>query len=92
MSDENPTVPAVPAKQTKHGLYVYARPGLQFRDAKVARLKRRLYVECPWLTPADDPMARRFCELQVLIEQVTEIGESRAAERAQRAQESKADG
>jgi len=67
MNDENKTVPAaVP----KHGLYVYARPGLQLRDAKVARLKRKLYVECPWLTPADDPMARRFCELQVLIEQV----------------------
>ncbi len=67
MSDENPTVPA---KQSKHGLYVRAQRGLQLRDAKVARLKRKLYVIAPWLTEADDPMARRFCELQVLVEQV----------------------
>jgi len=144
------------ARPTKTGLHVRARAGLQLRDERVRRLKRKLYVLAPWLTEADDPMARRFCELQVLIEQVyawiratgvvseagevkgpvdahrrltlaqaqianalgltpasrtqlklssrgvfdlpsamieqvTEIGESRAAERAQRAQESKAD-
>jgi hypothetical protein len=66
MSDENKAVTAVP----KHGLYVRARPGLQLRDAKVARLKRKLYIQAPWLTDADDTIARRFCELQVLIEQV----------------------
>lgn len=58
------------AKPVKSGLYVRARPGLILRDERVRRLKRKLYVECPWLTVADDPMARRFCELQVLIEQV----------------------
>jgi hypothetical protein len=58
------------ARPAKYGLYVRARPGLILRDERVRRLKRKLYVECPWLTVADDPMARRFCELQVLIEQV----------------------
>jgi Phage terminase, small subunit len=66
MSDENKGVPEIP----KSGLYVHARPGLQLRDAKVARLKRKLFIECPWLTEADAAIARRFCELQVLIEQV----------------------
>ncbi len=67
MSDEQSTVPA---KQSKHGLYVRAQPGLRLRDERVRRLKRKLYVVAPWLTEADDPMCRRFCELQVLIEQV----------------------
>jgi hypothetical protein len=54
----------------KSGLYVHARPGLILRDAKVTRLKRKLYIQAPWLTDADAAIARRFCELQVLIEQV----------------------
>jgi hypothetical protein len=65
MNDENKAV-AAPSS----GLYVRARPGLQLRDAKVARLKRKLYAQAQWLTEADDTIARRFCELQVLIEQV----------------------
>ena len=66
MNDENKAVAAAPSS----GLYVRARPGLQLRDAKVARLKRKLYAQAQWLTEADDTIARRFCELQVLIEQV----------------------
>jgi len=66
MSEANKAVSAMP----KSGLYVRARPGLILRDAKVARLKRKLYVQADWLTEADDAIARRFCELQVLIEQV----------------------
>jgi len=49
-----------------HGLYVKAKNGLRLRDQRVRRLLRRLKTAMPWLEPADEPVARAWCELEVL--------------------------
>jgi hypothetical protein len=49
-----------------HGLYVKAKNGLRLRDQRVRRLLRRLKAAMPWLEPADEPVARAWCELEVL--------------------------
>src|SRR5215469_12101973 len=55
---------------TKPNLYVRAKPGLVLRDEKVRRLLRKLRIACPWIEDGDTPIARRYCELEVLISQV----------------------
>jgi hypothetical protein len=57
-------------KRLTSGLYVRSQRGIQLRDEKVRRLLRKLRVECPWLSTADMPLARRFCELEVIVSQV----------------------
>jgi|SRR5215469_8955153 len=55
---------------SRHGLYVRSERGLRLRDEKVRRLLRKLRIACPWIEDSDAPIARRFCELEVLISQV----------------------
>jgi hypothetical protein len=52
------------------GIYVRADRGLQLRDEKVKRLLHKLRTACPWLEVSDVPIARRFCELEVLLGQI----------------------
>jgi hypothetical protein len=54
---------------TTPGLYVRAKPGLVLRDEKGRRLLRKLRIACPWIEDSDTPIARRYCELEVLISQ-----------------------
>ena len=51
--------------ETKHGLYVRARPGLRLRDEKIKRLARKVRLVCPWISEADRPTVRQWCMLQV---------------------------
>jgi len=48
------------------GLYVRGGNGIKLRDLKVRRLLRKLRGACPWIEPSDMPLARRWCELEVL--------------------------
>jgi phage terminase small subunit len=52
------------------GIFVRSDRGLQLRDEKVKRLLHKLRTVCPWLEVSDVPMARRFCELEVLLSQI----------------------
>jgi hypothetical protein len=147
------TTPAV-----QHGYYSRSPSALEIRARKVSRLMRKLRVIAPWIEPSDEPVAKAYCELEIIsasifaaltklgplngkadarqlvdvhrklrltalayarelglspasrmaikangtrsafdlpaemLKNVTDIGESRAAERAERAKESKDDG
>jgi Phage terminase, small subunit len=48
------------------GLYVRAANGRQLRDRSVQRLVAKVRAAMPWLTPADVPTARAWCELEVI--------------------------
>jgi phage terminase small subunit len=43
---------------------------LQLRDHQVRRLLRKLREVCPWIQESDGIVARRFCELEVIVSQV----------------------
>jgi hypothetical protein len=58
------------AKVAQSGLHVRSERGLQLRDYQVRRLLRRLRTVCPWLEDSDGIIARRFCELEVIVSQV----------------------
>jgi hypothetical protein len=49
------------------GIFVRSERGVQLRDEKVKRLLHRLRTACPWLEVSDVPIARRFCELEVIV-------------------------
>jgi hypothetical protein len=50
----------------KHGLYATTTNGKKLRDQKVRRLLRNLRVIAPWIGESDVPLARRYCELEIL--------------------------
>jgi hypothetical protein len=52
------------------GIYVRSYRGVQLRDERIKRLLHKLRTVCPWLKVSDVPIARRFCELKVLLGQV----------------------
>ncbi len=54
----------------KSGLWVKSENGLRLRSKKVRLLVGKLYVALPWLTPADEPAARAWSELEVLRQRV----------------------
>ena len=62
-------VPSVP-KHASTGLYVKSRNGLKLRDQKVRRLLQKLRVVAPWIEDSDSPLARRWCELEILASQI----------------------
>jgi hypothetical protein len=57
-------------KRASTGLYVKAAPGLRLRDRKVTRLAMRVRAALPWLTSADAPCLRAWCEFEFLAGQV----------------------
>src|SRR5580700_4580438 len=48
------------------GIFVRSERGVQLRDEKVKRLLHRLRNACPLLEVSEVPIARRFCELEVI--------------------------
>jgi hypothetical protein len=54
----------------KTGIYVKAENSLKLRHRSVRRLVGKLYVALPWLTPADEPAARAWSELEILRQRV----------------------
>jgi hypothetical protein len=57
-------------KQISTGVFERSAKRLAKRDEKVRRLLRRLRDECPWIQGGDVVIARRFCELEVIISQI----------------------
>jgi hypothetical protein len=52
------------------GLRVQSERGLRITDHHVRRLLRKLREVCPWVEDSDGIIARRFCELEVIVSQV----------------------
>src|SRR5580693_4834083 len=57
-------------KVPQPGLRVRSERGLQLRDGRVRRMLRKLREVCPWVEDSDGIIARRFCELEVILGQV----------------------
>jgi hypothetical protein len=62
--------PAERPQRAKTGIYVKAAPGLKLRDRKVTRLAMRVRTALPWLTSADAPCLRAWCEFEFLAGQI----------------------
>jgi phage terminase small subunit len=49
-----------------HGGHVKAAAGLRQRDGRVRRALAHLRKLAPWLQPSDLPVARSFCEIEIM--------------------------
>jgi hypothetical protein len=56
------------SKQSETGLYIRSQNGLVLRDRRVQRLVAKMKRVMPWLQPSDIPAARRWAQLDVMIE------------------------
>src|SRR5437773_3152372 len=73
-ASERPLTPAERNQRqlaaVKHGLYVSSPAGRRVRHYRAGRLLRRLQQIRPWMEEAHLPIARAWCELEVLAHDV----------------------
>lgn len=56
-------------KRVRSAIYAKAAPSLKIRDRTVERMMERVRAVVDWLEPADTPVLRSYCELEVLSRQ-----------------------
>lgn len=54
-----------------HGGHVKAAAGLRQRDGRVRRALAHLRKLAPWLQPSDLPVARSFCEIEIMAKDMS---------------------
>jgi hypothetical protein len=59
--------------QRRHGLYVRSAAGLKLRDLQLRQFVRRVRKVVPWLTDADTPTIRAWCQLELLSDAAYKI-------------------
>jgi phage terminase small subunit len=51
----------------KRGAYSAAQQALRRRNKRIRRHLAKLYKACPHLTPADEHLARRWCQIDIML-------------------------